>query len=127
DLLGDSGRHDAERARLYRQHHRLSAGPARGGGHGRPAAGRRPAVDLSAEPQAVRLNGLGQDATMDPSSGMFFGTGTTDVTSPTDATMQIPDTLVDSSDPNKYFTTAYYANQIAQFQQTLIQLDQTAQ
>jgi hypothetical protein len=35
--------------------------------------------------------------------------------------------LVDSSDPNKYFTTAYYANQIAQFQQTLIQLDQTAQ
>jgi hypothetical protein len=75
----------------------------------------------------VKLNGLGQDATVDPASGLFFGTGQTDVTSPVDATMQQPDTLVDSDDPSKYFTTAYYANQIAQFQQTLIQLDQTAQ
>ncbi|HWN60405.1 MAG TPA: hypothetical protein VNO25_07015, partial [Streptosporangiaceae bacterium] len=37
------------------------------------------------------------------------------------------DTLVDQSDPSKYFTRGYYADQIAQFQATLIQLDQTAQ
>jgi hypothetical protein len=37
------------------------------------------------------------------------------------------DTLVDQNDPTKYFTRGYYADQIANFQATLIQLDQTAQ
>src|SRR5258708_7210109 len=36
-------------------------------------------------------------------------------------------TLVDQSDPSRFFTTGYYADQIAKFQATLIQLDQTAQ
>jgi hypothetical protein len=37
------------------------------------------------------------------------------------------DTIVDQNDPTKYFTLDYYSNQIAQFQASLIQLDQTAQ
>jgi hypothetical protein len=36
------------------------------------------------------LRALAQDATMDPASGMFFGTGQTDVTSPVNASMQAP-------------------------------------
>jgi hypothetical protein len=37
------------------------------------------------------------------------------------------DTIVDKDDPTRFFTVQYYADQIASFQATLIQLDQTAQ
>jgi hypothetical protein len=37
------------------------------------------------------------------------------------------DAIVDQDNPSKYFTSQYYADQIAQFQASLIQLDQTAQ
>lgn len=37
------------------------------------------------------------------------------------------DTIIDKDDPTRFFTVQYYADQIASFQATLIQLDQTAQ
>ena len=37
------------------------------------------------------------------------------------------DAIIDKDDPSRFFTVQYYADQIASFQATLIQLDQTAQ
>jgi hypothetical protein len=60
------------------------------------------------------LPGLGQDATMDPASGMFFGTSETDVTAP--ATAAVTPIMTASPGPVTSVPTSGL-DVVAQFQQ----------